>query len=73
MKIRFKKDKNHEINVFQIVNEEEKEFDYIEMIKALIKHDKLEPPDLLEGFTEAEIKSINSMVNYINKEVKTND
>ncbi len=69
MKLVFKKDKESQISVFQNVDGSEQDFSYLDMIKALIKSGKMEDPEILEGFTEAEIKSINSMVTYINKEI----
>ena len=69
MKLVFKKDKESQISVFQNVDGSEQDFSYVDMIKALIKSRKMEDPEISEGFTEAEIKSINSMVTYINKEI----
>ena len=69
MKIVFKKDEDSQITVFHVVNGEEKEFLYVDMIKALIDSKKMEEPDIEGSFTEAEIKSINSMVECINKSI----
>jgi hypothetical protein len=33
----------------------------------------MEEPDVSEGFTDAEIKSINSMVTFINKKISTTE
>jgi len=73
MKLVFRKNKESQIKVFQNVDGREQDFSYIDMIKALIKSRKLEDPEMSEGFTEAEIKSINSMVAYINKEISANE
>jgi len=73
MKLVFKKDKNHQISVLQEVDGKRLDFDYVDMIKALIKSRELEIPDILEGFTEAEVKSIKSMVQRINKEISAID
>ncbi len=69
MKLVFNKDKNHQISVFHEVDGKEHEFSYIDMIKTLIKSKRLDEPKISEGFTEAEIKSIKSMVTLINKEI----
>ncbi len=69
MKLIFKKDKEAQINVFQLLDGQEQEFTYVEMIKALIKSKQMETPEISEGFTDAEIKSINSMVTFINREI----
>ena len=69
MKLVFKKDKEHQISVFHEVDGKQQDFSYVDMIKALIKSRKLDEPDISEGFTDAETKSIKSMVTLINKEV----
>ena len=69
MKLMFKKDKANQISVFQKVGGNEEVFSYVDMIKTLIKSRKMEAPEISEGFTEAEIKSIKSMVTFINKEI----
>ncbi len=69
MKLVFKKDKEHQISVFHEVDGKQQDFSYVDMIKALIKSKKLDEPDISEGFTGAEIKSIKSMVTLINKEL----
>jgi hypothetical protein len=72
MKLVFKKDEDHQISVFHEVDGKQQDFSYVDMIKALIDSRKLDEPDISEGFTEAEIKSIKSMVAHINKEISTN-
>jgi len=69
MKLIFKKDKDSQINVFQKINDKEKEFSYVEMIKDLIETKTMEAPDVSDGFSDEEIKSIKSMAEFINKEV----
>jgi hypothetical protein len=69
MKLVFKKNKEQQISVFHEVDGEQQDFSYVDMIKALIKSKKLDEPDISEGFAEAEIKSIKSMVTLINKEI----
>lgn len=69
MKLVFKKDKDHQISVFHEVDGKQHEFSYVDMIKALINSKKLDEPDISEGFTDAEINSIKSMVTLINKEI----
>lgn len=73
MRLVFKKDEESQISVFQKVDGREQDFSYVEMIKALIKSRIMEDPEISEGFSEAEIKSINSMVTYINKEISTTE
>ena len=69
MKLVFKKDDEHQINVLHEVDGKQKDFSYVDMIKALIDSRKLEEPEISDGFTEAEIKSIKSMVTLINDEI----
>ena len=70
MKLVFKKDENSQISVFQKGDGREQDFSYEDMIKALIESRKMEEPEISKGFTDAEIKSINSMVTLINEEIK---
>ena len=69
MKLVFKKDEENQIRVFRMVDDTEKAFSYVEMIKALIESKKMEEPEISESFTDAEIKSIRSMVSHINNEI----
>ena len=71
MKLMFKKDEDSQISVFQIADGHEQDFSYVNMIKALIESRVMEKPDISDGFTDAEVKSINSMVAFINKEIST--
>ncbi len=73
MKLIFKKDKESQISVFQILDGQELEFSYVDMIEALIKSKQMETPEILDGFTDAEVKSIKSMVSFINKEISAID
>jgi len=70
MKLIFKKDDESQISVFQSIDGKEEKFSYVDMIKALIESKKMEEPDISEGFTEAETKSIQRMVEFINKEIE---
>ena len=70
MKLIFKKDKDSQISVVQNIDGKEQEFSYVDMIKALIKSKKMEEPEILEGFTDAEVTSIKRMVELINKEIE---
>ena len=74
MKLIFKKDKDEEnqinINVFQIIDGQEQEFSYVDMIKALIESRKMEKPEISEDFADAEVKSIQRMIEFINKEIE---
>jgi len=69
----FKKDEDSQISVFQIVDGQEKDFSYVDMIKALIDSKGMGEPEISDGFTEAEIKSIKSMVTFINKEISATE
>lgn len=69
MKICFKKNKENEVSVVQIEGEKEIEFKYVNMIKNLIKKDKLEEPATQGEFSDAEVESIRRMANLINQEV----
>lgn len=69
MKLIFKKGEDAQINVFHFANGQEKDFAYVDMIKALICSKELAEPDIIGGFSEAEKKSIESMVTLINQEV----
>ncbi len=69
MKLIFKKDDESQISVVQDIDGEEQEFSYVDMIKALIKSKKMEEPEISKGFTDAETKSIQRMVEFINNEI----
>jgi hypothetical protein len=69
MKLIFKKGEDAETSVFKKVGDQEIDFSYVDMIKALIDSKEMTEPDILGDFTDAEKKSINSMVTLINKEI----
>ena len=69
MKLIFKKDDESQISVFQDIDGEKQKFSYVDMIKALIGSKKMEEPEILEGFADAEVTSIKRMVEFINKEI----
>ena len=69
MKICFKKNEENEVSVVQIEDEKEIEFKYVNMIKNLIKKDKLEEPIIQGEFSGAEVESICRMVQLINQEI----
>lgn len=73
MKLVFKKDEESQISVFQQTDNGDLEFSYVEMIKELIRSRRMEDPEMSQGFSEAEIKSINSMVKYINMELSPSE
>ena len=56
-----------------MVKGREQNFSYVDMIKSLIESKKMENPEISSGFTDAEIKSINSMVTFINKEITSKE
>ena len=70
MKLVFKKDDKSQISVFQIIGDEEQEFSYVDMIKALIESKKMEEPEISGDFADTEGKSIKRMVEFINKEIE---
>ena len=69
MKLVFRKDENAQIIVLHKTGSEERDFAYVDMINCLLKSNKLEKPEISDGFTEAEKKSINSMVHHINEQL----
>ena len=69
MKLVFSKNEDLEITVHQKSGDDKVEFNYIDMIKDLIKTQKLDAPELAGDFSEAEKGSINLMVERINIEV----
>lgn len=73
MKLVFNKDENQQIIVKNDSNGEQKDFSYVEMIKELIESRRLDDPVISEGFSDAEVSSIKSMVSFINKEVSSID
>lgn len=73
IKLIFKKGEDAQISVFQSVDGQEIDFSYVDMIKALIDSKEMDEPEISDGFTDAEIKSINSMVSFINKEISTTE
>ena len=73
MKLKFTKDEEYKISVFQVVDGNDEEFSYVDMIRELTKLGKMDPPDISKGFSDAEISSINSMTEYINKAISATD
>jgi hypothetical protein len=73
MKLVFKKDEESQIKVSQKVDGAELDYSYIDMIKSLIETRVMERPEISDDFTEAEIKSINSMISFINKEISATE
>ncbi len=69
MKLIFKKDEESQISVVQDIDGTEQDFSYVDMIKALIESKKMEEPEISEGFTDAEVTSIQRMVKFINEEI----
>lgn len=70
MKLVFRKNDQEEITVLQSFDGNDHAFVYTDMIKALLKDGGLEVPVLEGMFTEEEQRSINNMVNEINRETK---
>ncbi|MEQ8428476.1 MAG: hypothetical protein RLT87_06250 [Gammaproteobacteria bacterium] len=69
MKLVFTKNDQHEISVTRKHGEETTEFKYIDMIKGLIDVKKLDEPEFVGEFTDAEKGSVLSMIKHINNEV----
>ncbi len=69
MKLVFNKNDDLEISVIQKNGDEEKEFNYVEMIKNLISTKSLEEPEMDGDFTDSEIDSIKTMIKHINTDV----
>jgi hypothetical protein len=67
MRFHFNKDKDNQINILLEMKGKKQTFSYIEMIKEIIVSGKLEASIISESFTEAEIKSIGSMIGHMNK------
>jgi len=73
MKLIFNKGKENQISVLQDIDGKQKEFSYIDMINSLIKSKKIKKPKISDGYTEAEVKSINSMISHINKKISESE
>jgi hypothetical protein len=71
VKLVFRKNEASEISVFRKVSDAEQAFSYIDMIKDLIETRKMEEPEVLGAFTDAEKGSIKSMTTLINKSIAT--
>ena len=69
MKLVFSKNEELEVSVHKKSGNIKSNFSYVDMIKDLIKTQKLDTPELEGEFTEAEKGSISSMVEHINDEV----
>lgn len=68
MKLVFSKSEELEISVHKRSGDSKIEFSYIDIVKELIKTQKLDAPDLEGEFSEAEKESISSMIEHINEE-----
>lgn len=73
MKLLFKKDEESQISVLQVVDGQPKDFVYVDMIKTLIETKSMDVPEITGNFTEAEQKSINSMVLLINEVISPSE
>ena len=72
MKLSFIKNEELEVSVSQKHGkhgDQHKAFNYVDMIKYLIKEKKLDEPELIGEFSDSERESISSMINHINQEV----
>ena len=67
MKLVFRKNDQEEITVLQSIDDDERTFIYTDMIKVLLKDGELEAPVVEGEFTDEETRSINNMVDEINK------
>lgn len=68
MKWKLKKE-NDEYSIKVKINDEEKSFSYIEMIKELYENKKLEDAEYDGDFSDTEKESVDSLVNDINEHV----
>lgn len=73
MNLKFVRNEESQIIVTQVTDGKENDFNYVEMIKSLIKLKEMEEPEISKDFSEPEIKSIKSMVAYINKAIIEKD
>jgi len=69
MKLVFRKDGDAQVSVLLRDGDQDQEFSYVAMVKALMEDKKLEDPVTLGDFTGPEVESIKGMVNYINEEI----
>ena len=73
MKLKFEKNEASEVSVSLDIDAEVQDFDYIVMMKELIKSRKMENPEILGDFSEGEADSIKSMVKYLNDALSNED
>ena len=73
MKLKFQKNEASEVSVSLDIDAEVQDFDYIVMMKELIKSRKMENPEILGDFSEGEADSIKSMVKYLNDALSNED
>lgn len=73
MKLKFEKNDASEVSVSLDIDTVVQDFDYIVMMKELIKSRNMEDPEILGGFSEAEAHSIKSMVKYLNDALSNED
>ena len=73
MKLRFEKNEQSEISVMLENNGNKRPFDYVSMVKGLIESRHLESPVIEGDFTDAEIGSIRSMTEYLNKTLTSDE
>ena len=73
MKLRFEKNEQSEISVFLESDGNKRSFDYVSMIKGLITSRHLESPAIEGDFTDAEIASIRSMAEYLNRTLASDE
>jgi len=67
MKLVFRKEQPSQVEVQQILDDKVSDFSYIDMMKSLLKGERLELGLLAGDFSKEEEASINSMVSHINK------
>lgn len=70
MELVFRKNDQEEITVVQSFDGKEQNFIYTDMIKVLLENGELETPVVEGDFTDEEMRSINNMVNEINRVTK---
>lgn len=70
MKLVFKKAEDNTISVLHQQGSDEVAFDYVQMIKEIIRTRSLDVPEIDGAFSDAERESIAKMVDYLNEDIE---
>lgn len=71
MRMKFSKGEDGEVAVTLVDNTEEKEFDYVEMVKYLHSNNPLDEPEFSDGISENEKVKLQEMIKKMNEMVVT--